>query len=82
MHPFLPLLSLVFLAMGDAAAFFLKKYGNDPDVVMHRPSVWALIWICLVLGGGLAFWLRNYRIHFTFYFALASLVWVILLIWV
>jgi len=79
MHPFLPLLSLVFLIMGDAAVFFLKKFGEDPDVVMHRPSVWTLIWICLILGGGLAYWLRRYRIHFPFYIALVSIVWVIVL---
>jgi hypothetical protein len=80
MHPFLPLLSLIFLIMGDATAYFLKKFGNQPDIVMHRPSLWTLIWICLILGGGLAVWLRNYRIHFTFYVALVSLVWVILLV--
>ncbi len=78
MHPFLPILSLVFLVMGDAAAYFLKKFGHQPDVVMHRPSLWTVIWICMLFGVGLAFWLRRFRVYYPFYAAVISLVWVIL----
>ena len=79
MHPFLPILSLVLIAMGDAAAFFLGRHGHEPDVAIHRPALWALIGVALLFGGWLAWWLRRFRIHFTFYFAVASLIWVILL---
>jgi len=80
MHPFLPLLSLVFVGMADAVMYFVWKHGNDMEVVTHRPSLWALIAISLLFGGGLAFWLKRFHIRFPLYFALASVVWVIILI--
>lgn len=79
MHPFLPILSLVLVAMSDASAFFLWRYGRQPDVVMHQPGLIALIGVSMLFGGWLAWWLRRFRIHFTFYFAVASLIWVIVL---
>jgi hypothetical protein len=79
MHPFLPILSLVLLFMGDALAFFLHRFGRDADVALHRPSLWTLIFVSLLFGGGLAFWLRRFRLRFPFYAALLSLAWVVLL---
>ena len=79
MHPFLPLLSFVFLAMGDAGMFFLWKHGNDIELATHRPSIWALIIVSFLFGGGMAFWLKRFHLRFPAYFALASVLWVIVL---
>jgi len=79
MHPFLPILSLVLVAMSDASAFFLWRYGRQPDVAVHQAALLALISVSMLFGAWLAWWLRRFRIHFTFYFAVVSLIWVILL---
>ena len=57
MHPFLPILSLVLVVMGDAAAFFLWRYGHEPDVAIHRPGLVALITVSMLFGVWLAWWL-------------------------
>ena len=80
MHPFLPVLSIVLLAMGDAAAFFLWRFGNDPDVVAHRPSLWALTGVAILFGAALAFWLRRFHLRFPSYAAMISLIGSILLV--
>ena len=79
MHPFLPVLSLVLLAMGDSAAFLLWKNGRQLEIAVHRPSLLALIFVSLLFGGVLAFWLRRFRLNFPAYFACISVIWVILL---
>lgn len=65
--------------MGDAMAYFLRRFGHEPDIVTHRPSLWVLIGVSLLCGVWLSFWLRRFRIHFPSWFAVISLVWVILL---
>ena len=80
MHPFLPMLSCVLIAMGDATAFYLWKHGHEIEIATHRPSIWVLIVVSFLFGEGLAFWLRRFHIHFPAYFALVSMVWVILLV--
>lgn len=79
MHPFLPVLSFVLIAMGDGAAFLMWKYGAQPEIAVHRPSLWALIVVSLLFGGSLALWLRRFQINFCAYFTYASMVLVILL---
>ena len=79
MHPFLPILSLVLVAMGDALTFFLWRYGRQPEVAVHQSGLLALIGVSMLFGVWLAWWLRRFRIHFTFYFAMVSMIWVILL---
>jgi hypothetical protein len=72
MHPFLPILSLVLLLMGDWGAFYLWRYGMAPEVAPHRQAIMAVVFIALLFGGALALWLRRYRVRYPSYFLFAS----------
>jgi hypothetical protein len=66
--------------MSDATAYFLWKQGAQPEVAIHRPSILAVIGIAYLFGGGPAYWLRQFRIRFPFYFALASAALILVLL--
>ncbi|HAO99431.1 MAG TPA: hypothetical protein DCQ83_05250 [Fibrobacteres bacterium] len=82
MHPFLPILSIVLMLMGDATTFFLWRHGHDPELASHVSSLWALIGFSMLFGAGLGFWLRKFRVNYPSYVAIASFVWLISLIFV
>jgi hypothetical protein len=75
-HPFLPALSLIFLLAADAAMLFLRLNAAHPEVAPHASSVYTVVFMSLLIGGGLAFWLRRFGILFPGWAAILSLLWV------
>jgi hypothetical protein len=75
-HPFLPALSLIFLLAADAAMLFLRMNAEHPEVAPHVSSVYTVVFISLLIGGGLAYWLRRFGILFPGWVAILSLLWV------
>ena len=73
MHPFLPALSVIFLLAADGAMLFLRLNSADPEVAMHASSVYTVICVSLLIGGGLAFWLRRFGLLFPGWAAILSL---------
>jgi hypothetical protein len=79
MHPFLPALSLIFLLAADGAMLFLRLNARDPEVAAHVSSVYTVVFISLLIGGGLAFWLRRFGLLFPTWAAVISLTWVVVI---
>jgi hypothetical protein len=73
MHPFLPTLSLVFLLVADGVLGFIRLYGGQPQFRSHVPSMYAVVIVSLIAGGGLAWWLRGFGIRFPSWLAILSL---------
>ena len=79
MHPFLPVLSLIFLLSADLAMLFLRLNAGHPEIAPHTGSIYTIVVICLLIGSGLAFWLRRYGIRYASWAAILSLVAVVVL---
>jgi hypothetical protein len=76
-HPFLPALSVIFLLAADGAMAYLRfGAASDPAVAAHADSLYAVVFISLLIGGGLAFWLRRFGLLFPGWVAILSLLWV------
>jgi hypothetical protein len=73
MHPFLPVLSVIFLFAADAAMVFLRLNATHPEVAPHASSIYTVVIISLVIGGGLAFWLRRFGVLYPTWVAILSL---------
>ncbi len=82
MHPFLPVLSIIFLLAADAGMLFLHLNLGDPEVAFHAGSVETVVFISLLIGGGLAYWLRRFNLFFPGWFAVLSLLWVAILLFI
>lgn len=76
MHPFLPALALIFLFAGDGAMVYLHLNRAVPEVAAHASSIYTVIFMLLLIGGGLAFWLRRFGLLFPGWIAILSLLWV------
>jgi hypothetical protein len=76
MHPFLPVLSVIFLLAADAAMLFLRLNAGHPEVAPHVSSVYTVVFMSLLIGGGLAFWLRRFGLLYPGWAAILSLLWV------
>jgi hypothetical protein len=79
-HPFLPTLSMIFLLAADAAILYLRLNAGDPEVSFHASSIETVVFISLLIGGGLAYWLRRFNLLFPTWFAVVSLLWVAILL--
>lgn len=79
MHPFLPVLSVIFLLAADFAMVFLRLNAANPEVASHAGSLYAVVLMCLIIGGGLAFWLRRYAVLYPTWVAVLSLLGVAVL---
>lgn len=77
MHPFLPVLSALFLLAADAMAVFYHFNANHPEVAAHVNSVRTVVLLCLLIGGGLAFWLRRFGTLYPTWVAILSFTWVL-----
>jgi hypothetical protein len=75
-HPFLPALSLIFLLAADAAMAFLRFSAPGPELIAGADSLRAVVFLSLLIGGGLAFWLRRFGLLFPGWAAILSLLWV------
>lgn len=73
MHPFLPALSVIFLLAADAALLFLRLNRAVPEVAAHMLSAHVTALICLLIGAGLAFWLRRFGLLYPSWVAILSL---------
>lgn len=73
MHPFLPVLSVVFSLSAAVAAIFLRLNGEHPEVAAHAHSVLTFVFLNLLIGGALAFWLRRFGLRFPSWVAILSL---------
>lgn len=73
MHPFLPVLSIIFLLSVDLAMVFLRLNASHPEIAPHTGSIYTVVFMCLLIGGGLAFWLRRYGIRYASWVAILSL---------
>lgn len=73
MHPFLPILSVLFLASADFVMVFLRLNATHPEVAPHTGSIYTVVFLCLLIGGGLAFWLRRFRVLYPTWVAVLSL---------
>lgn len=73
MHPFLPVLSIIFLLSADLAMVFLRLNASHPEIAPHTGSIYTVVFMCLLIGGGLAFWLRRYGIRYASWVAILSL---------
>jgi hypothetical protein len=78
-HPFLPALSLIFLLAGDATALFMRLSEKNPLVMANHLSLDTVTTLSLIIGGGLAFWLRRFGLRFPSWVAILSLLWVVAL---
>jgi hypothetical protein len=81
MHPFLPALSLIFLFAADGAMAFLRFSADRAEVAAGADSLHAVVFTSLLIGGGLAFWLRRFGLLFPTWVAILSLLWVAALGW-
>jgi hypothetical protein len=79
MHPFLPVLSVIFLLAADAAMVFLRLNATHPEIAPHASSIYTVVFMCLVVGGGLALWLRRFAVLYPTWVAVLSLVGVVTL---
>ena len=77
MHPFLPVLTILFLLSGNAVAVFYHYNAEHPEVAAHVNSVHTTVLLCLLIGGGLAFWLRRFGILYPTWVAILSFIWVL-----
>jgi hypothetical protein len=73
MHPFLPVLSVIFLLAADGAMVFLRLNATHPEIAPHASSIYTVVFMCLLIGGGLAVWLRRFGILFPTWIAILSL---------
>jgi len=73
MHPFLPTLSIIFLLVADGVLGFIRLYGRLPEFQPHVSSMYAVVIVSLIAGGGLAWWLRGFGIRFPSWLAVLSL---------
>jgi hypothetical protein len=76
-HPFLPILALVLLLMADLGVYYLGSEKANPEVALHAASIWTVAGMSFVFGGGLALWLRRFRLRFPVYFTWGSLAWIL-----
>jgi|GEM_PF-2572839 len=72
MHPFLPVLSVIFLLAADAAMVFLRLNAAHPEIAPHASSIYTVVIISLVIGGGLAVWLRRFGVLYPTWAAILS----------
>ena len=77
MHPFLPVLSVIFLAAADAALLFFRLNMSEPEVAAHADSVYTVVFISLIIGLGLATWLRRFGVLYPSWLAILSLAGVV-----
>ena len=73
MHPFLPTLSIVFLLVADGVLGFIRLYGRQPEFQPHTASMYAIVTVALISGGGLAWWLRRFGVRFPSWLAVLTL---------
>ena len=73
MHPFLPTLSIVFLLVADGVLGFIRLYGRQPEFQPHTQSMYAIVIVALISGGGLAWWLRRFGVRFPSWLAVVTL---------
>lgn len=79
MHPFLPILSVIFLVSADLVMLFLRLNAAHPEIAPHVSSIYTVVFMCLLIGGGLAFWLRRFGIRWPGWIAILSLLGVALI---
>lgn len=77
MHPFLPVLSVVFLVAADAALLFLRLNAGVPEVAAHATSAHTVAIASLMIGLGLAVWLRRFGVLYPSWVAILSLAGVV-----
>jgi hypothetical protein len=79
MHPFLPVLSVIFLLTADAAMLFLRLNATHPEIAPHAGSIYTVVFMCLLIGSSLAFWLRRFGVLYPGWVAILSLLGVALI---
>jgi len=72
-HPFLPALSIIFQLAADAALLFLHLNMDQPEVAAHALSVRVTALVSLLIGAGLAVWLRRFGLLYPSWIAILSL---------
>jgi hypothetical protein len=73
MHPFLPILSVLFLFSADFVMVFLRMNATHPEVAPHTGAIYTVVFMCLLIGAGLAFWLRRFGVLYPGWVAILSL---------
>jgi hypothetical protein len=73
MHPFLPVLSVLLLIMGNAAMLFARFQADHPEIAPHVSSLYAVVFISILCGAALAIWLRRFGLLFPSWIAILSL---------
>lgn len=81
MHPFLPALSILFLLSANAAMLFLRLNAAHPEIAPHASSIETFVFMSLLIGGGLAYWLRRFGLFFPSWVAILSLLAIAALRW-
>jgi hypothetical protein len=73
MHPFLPVLSILFLASANFVMVFLRLNATHPEVAPQNGAIYNRVFMCLLIGAGLAFWLRRFGVLYPTWVAILSL---------
>jgi hypothetical protein len=79
MHPFLPVLSLIFLLAADGTALFARLAAKNPLVAANISSLYVVTAASLLIGSVLAVLLRRFGLRFPGWAAILSLLWVVAL---
>jgi hypothetical protein len=67
---------MIFLLAGDGAMAYVRFGASRSEVAANAASMYTVVFMCLLIGGVLAFWLRRFGLLFPGWLAILSLLWV------